>query len=209
MGHQIAELVRQILFLVGALVLLTFLHWQLMLTTLAVAPIVVLAGFALGRLLRRRSTEVQDRLAEAHAVADEAFGQIEIVQSFVRERWERARYRAGIDAALEAALSRAIVRAVLFGVLTVVAFGGIVIVLWQGGRLVARGPDHGRAARVVPPLRLLRGGGDHGAGFAVGLLPGGAGRRAPRVRPARSREHDRRTGRPQVTRGPRTAGDRL
>ncbi|WP_425155123.1 ABC transporter ATP-binding protein [Candidatus Palauibacter sp.] len=136
MGHQIAELVRQILFLVGALVLLTFLHWQLMLTTLAVAPIVVLAGFALGRLLRRRSTEVQDRLAEAHAVADEAFGQIEIVQSFVRERWERARYRAGIDAALEAALSRAIVRAVLFGVLTVVAFGGIVIVLWQGGRLV-------------------------------------------------------------------------
>ncbi|WP_420634877.1 ABC transporter ATP-binding protein [Candidatus Palauibacter sp.] len=136
MGHQIAELVRQLLFLFGALILLSLLHWQLMLTTLAVAPVVVLAGFALGRLLRRRSTEVQDRLAAAHAVADEAFGQIEIVQSFVREEWERARYRAGIAAALESALSRAVVRAVLFGVLTVVAFGGIVVVLWQGGRLV-------------------------------------------------------------------------
>ena len=136
MGHQIAELVRQVLFLVGAAILLTLLHWQLMLTTLTVAPVVVLAGFALGRLLRRRSTEVQDRLAAAHAVADEAFGQIEVVQGFVREEWERERYRAGIGTALEAALSRAVVRALLFGILTVVAFGGIVVVLWQGGRLV-------------------------------------------------------------------------
>ena len=128
MGHQIAELVRQVLFLVGAAVLLTLLHWQLMLTTLTVAPVVVLAGFALGRLLRRRSTEVQDRLAAAHAVADEAFGQIEVVQGFVREEWEARRYRAGIATALEAALSRAVVRALLFG--------GIVAVLWQGGRLV-------------------------------------------------------------------------
>lgn len=136
MGHQMAELIRQLLFLVGSLVLLTLLHWELMFTTLAVVPVVVLAGFAFGRLLRRRSTEVQDRLAQAHAVADEAFGQIEIVQSFVREDWERARYGVGIGLALDSALARALVRAMLFGVLTVAAFGGIVLVLWQGGRLV-------------------------------------------------------------------------
>ena len=136
MGHQIAELIRQIMFLVGSLVLLTLLHWQLMFTTLAVAPVVVLAGFAFGRLLRRRSTEVQDRLAEANAVADEAFGQVEIVQSFVREDWERQRYGVGIGRALDSALARAMVRALLFGVLTIAAFGGIVLVLWQGGRLV-------------------------------------------------------------------------
>ena len=118
------------------LVLLTLLHWQLMFTTLAVAPVVVLAGFAFGRLLRRRSTEVQDRLAEANAVADEAFSQVEIVQSFVREDWERQRYGAGIGRALDSALARAMVRALLFGVLTIAAFGGIVLVLWQGGRLV-------------------------------------------------------------------------
>lgn len=136
MGHQLAELLRQLLYLVGSLTLLALLHWQLMLTTLAVAPIVVLFGFAIGRALRRRSTEVQDRLAEAHGVADEAFGQIEIVQSYVREDWERDRYGANIARALTAAISRALVRAILFGVLTVVAFGGIVLVLWQGGRLV-------------------------------------------------------------------------
>lgn len=136
MGHQIAELIRQLLFLFGSLILLTLLHWQLMLTTLTVAPLVVLAGFAFGRLLRARSTEVQDRLAHAHAAADEAFGQIETVQSFVREPTESERYGARISTALDAALSRAVYRALLFGVLTIVAFGGIVLVLWQGGRLV-------------------------------------------------------------------------
>jgi len=136
MGHQLAELLRQFLYLFGGLTLLTLLHWQLMLTTLAVAPVVVLFGFALGRMLRRRSTEVQDRLAEAHGVTDEAFGQIEIVQSYVREDWERERYARHIGTALFAAISRALVRAWLFGILTVVAFGGIVLVLWEGGRLV-------------------------------------------------------------------------
>ncbi len=139
MGHQIAELLRQLLSLFGALALLALLHWQLMLTTLAVAPLVVLAGFALGRLLRKRSSEVQDRLAEAHAAADEAFGQIEVVQSFVREEHEKARYGKHLSAALDSALIRAVVQAALFGVLTVVAFGGMVVVLWQGGRLVVQG----------------------------------------------------------------------
>ena len=136
MSYQMAELVRQVLYLVGSLTLLTLLHWQLMLTTLAVAPLIVLFGFALGRVLRNRSTEVQDRLAEAHSVADEALGQIDVVQSFVREAWERGRYDRRIGQALAAAISRAVARAWLFGVLTVVAFGGVVIVLWQGGRLV-------------------------------------------------------------------------
>jgi subfamily B ATP-binding cassette protein MsbA len=136
MSYQMAELLRQVLYLLGSLTLLTLLHWQLMLTTLAVAPLIVLFGFALGRVLRRRSTEVQDRLADAHAIADEALGQIDVVQSFVREDWEQVRYEERIGQALRAAIVRAWARAWLFGVLTVVAFGGIVVVLWQGGRLV-------------------------------------------------------------------------
>ncbi|MDX1394058.1 MAG: ABC transporter transmembrane domain-containing protein [Gemmatimonadota bacterium] len=139
MGYQIAELVRQILYLFGSLVLLTLLHWQLMLTTLAVAPVVVLVGFALGRVMRRRSTQVQDRLADAHGLADEAFGQVEVVQSFVREDFESTRYGAMIDRALTAAIARSLVRAWLFGILTVVAFGAVVLVLWEGGRLVVAG----------------------------------------------------------------------
>ncbi|MFQ5690193.1 MAG: ABC transporter ATP-binding protein [Gemmatimonadota bacterium] len=136
LGHQAAEMARQLIYLVGALILLTALHLQLMLTTLAVAPLVVVLGFTFGRYLRRRSTIVQDRLAQAHATSDEALSQITVVQSFVREEWEDRRYSERIGAALEAALRRALARGIFFGMLTFIAFGGIVVVLWEGGRLV-------------------------------------------------------------------------
>lgn len=136
LGHQMAELLRQLLYLVGGLTLLTLLHFRLMLTVLGVAPLVVLFGFAFGRYLRAKSTVVQDRLAEAHGAAEEALAQIPVVQSFVREAWEARRYGERIGASLRAALRRALARGVFFGVLTFVAFGGVVVVLWQGGRLV-------------------------------------------------------------------------
>ncbi|MFW6088919.1 MAG: ABC transporter ATP-binding protein [Gemmatimonadota bacterium] len=136
LSHQLAELVRQILYLFGGLTLLALLHTRLMLTTVMVAPVVVLSAFAFGRLLRKQSTRVQDNLAEANATAEEALTQIPTVQSFVREGWEEARYALRIRAALREAVRRALVRGGLFGLVTFIAFGGVVAVLWEGGRLV-------------------------------------------------------------------------
>lgn len=136
MTHQIAEMLRQLLYLIGGLSLLAFLHPRLMVTTVAVAPVVVLVGFLFGRYLHRRSVDVQDRIAAANASAEEALTQIPIVQSFVRENTERKRYGRDISSALDAALRRALARAIFFGVITFVTFAGIVAVLWEGGRLV-------------------------------------------------------------------------
>lgn len=136
LSHQLAELVRQILYLFGGLTLLALLHTRLMLTTVMVAPVVVLSAFAFGRLLRKQSTRVQDNLAEANATAEEALTQIPTVQSFVREGWEEKRYAVRIRAALREAVRRALVRGGLFGLVTFIAFGGVVAVLWEGGRLV-------------------------------------------------------------------------
>ncbi|UCC71176.1 MAG: ATP-binding cassette domain-containing protein [Gemmatimonadota bacterium] len=139
LSYQISELLRQLLYLVGSLTLLTLMHRQLTFTTLAVAPAVVFFAMLFGRRLRRASTLVQDEIAEANTVAEEAIVQIRTVQSFVREATEALRYREGIDAALRAALSRALTRGVFFGAITLVTFGGIVAVLWQGGRMVLSG----------------------------------------------------------------------
>lgn len=139
LSHQIAEFLRQVLYLVGALVLLAVLHTDLMITTIAVAPLVVLSAYAFGSILRSKSTRVQDQLAEANAAAEEAFTQIPIVQSFTREGWEEQRYGERIGRALRTAIQRAFVRAVFFGMITFIAFGGIVVVLWKGGLLVLEG----------------------------------------------------------------------
>ncbi len=139
MSHQIAEFSRQVLALVGGVVLLTLMQPRLTFTAIGVVPIVVGSGFYFGRRLKRMTTGVQDRVAEATAVAEEALSQIRTVQSFVQEPAERERYGERVLASVKAALVRAEVRGLFFGILTFTTFGGIVFVLWQGGLLVLDG----------------------------------------------------------------------
>jgi len=139
LSHQIAEFSRQLLALFGGVVLLTLMQPRLTLTALGVIPLVVGTALFFGRRLRRMTVGVQDKVAEATAVADEAFSQIRTVQSFVQEPMERSRYGERIAGSVKAALIRARVRGVFFGVLTFSTFVGIVFVLWQGGLLVLQG----------------------------------------------------------------------
>jgi ATP-binding cassette, subfamily B, bacterial MsbA len=139
LSHQIAEFSRQVLALAGGIILLTLMQPRLTLTALGVVPLVVGSAFYFGRRLRRMTVGVQDKVAEATAVAEEAFSQIRTVQSFVQEPSERQRYGERIADSVKAALVRARLRGVFFGVLTFATFVGIVFVLWQGGLLVLDG----------------------------------------------------------------------
>ncbi len=139
LSHQIAEFSRQVLALVGGIVLLTLMQPRLTLTALGVVPLVVGSAVFFGRRLRRMTTGVQDKVADATAVAEEAISQIRTVQSFTQEPMERRRYGDRILESVRAALVRARVRGMFFGVLTFTTFGGIVFVLWQGGVLVLEG----------------------------------------------------------------------
>jgi subfamily B ATP-binding cassette protein MsbA len=139
LSHQIAEFSRQMLALVGGIVLLTLMQPKLTLTALGVVPLVVGSALYFGRRLRRMTVSVQDKVAEATAVAEEAFSQIRTVQSFVQEPAERQRYGERIGESVRAALVRAKIRGVFFGVLTFSTFIGIVFVLWQGGLQVLEG----------------------------------------------------------------------
>jgi subfamily B ATP-binding cassette protein MsbA len=135
----ISEFLRQTILLVGGVTLLMLTHTRLAVTTLAVSPIVVAAAFVFGRALRRASTGVQDRVAEAMGTADEAFSQIRIVQGFVREEGETRRFANHLRDVVIAAIRRARLRGLFFGVVGFVAFAGVDVVLWQGGLLVLDG----------------------------------------------------------------------
>jgi ATP-binding cassette, subfamily B, bacterial MsbA len=139
LSYQLTELVRQLLYLVGALVLLTVTHPHLTTTTLLVVPIVVGVSIFFGRALRRASTNVQDRVAEGMAAAEEALSQIRTVQSFVQERAEVSRYAGRIGEAVSTAVRRSVMRGFFFSAVSFASFGAIVVVLWQGGRLVLEG----------------------------------------------------------------------
>jgi subfamily B ATP-binding cassette protein MsbA len=139
LGTWISELSRQTLFLVGGVIMLTITNPGLTLTTLAVVPLVVGAAIVFGRALRKATTGVQDRIADAMGTADESFGAIRTVQSFTREPIEIARFRGLLDGVVQAAVHRAKLRAGFFGVVGFVAFASVVAVLWQGGAQVLAG----------------------------------------------------------------------
>ena len=139
MSTQIAELARQVLSLVGSLILLSISQPRLTFTALAVAPVVIGTAVFFGRRLRKMSTGLQDQVAEANGQAEEALGQIRTVQSFVQAPAELGRYGARIDGTVRTALRRAHTRGIFFGAITLAVFGAIVVVLWQGGRQVLDG----------------------------------------------------------------------
>jgi len=139
LSYNLSEFARQTLFLIGGIILLTITDSRLTATTLAVVPLVVGAAVVFGRALRKASTGVQDRIAEATGTADEAFSQIKTVQSFTAEAEEVRRYGSHLHQVIDAALRRARIRGSFFGILTFCGFGGVVAVLWQGGRQVLAG----------------------------------------------------------------------
>lgn len=139
LSYNLSEFARQTLFLIGGIVLLTLTDVSLTAMTLAVVPLVVGAAFVFGRALRRASTGVQDRVAEATGTADEAFSQIRTVQSYTAENEEVRRYGSHLRQVIDAAIRRARIRGTFFGILTFCGFGGVVAVLWQGGRQVLAG----------------------------------------------------------------------
>ena len=139
LGTWLSELSRQLLFLVGGGLMLFVTNVRLTLTTLAVVPLVVGAAIFFGRSLRKASTSVQDRIAEAMGVADESFGAIRTVQSFTREAEETRRFGARLRDLVGVAVYRARTRALFFSVVGFVAFSAVAAVLWQGGTQVLAG----------------------------------------------------------------------
>ena len=135
----VPEIIRQVTFLIGALVLVTSTNPRLTLVTLTAIPFAALVGWFFGRRVSRLSTNIQDRLADAVARAEQVFTQIRTVQSFTRESYENEAYVGAVNRARDEGLRRAMARASLTGAVTFAAFGAIVGVLWVGGRLVLDG----------------------------------------------------------------------
>jgi subfamily B ATP-binding cassette protein MsbA len=136
---SIAELLRSSILLVGGVTIIFITNTRLSLVMLAIVPVVIVAANVYGRYVRRLSTKVQDRLAEANSVLEETLSAIRIVQSFVREEYERTRYRDRILDSLQLAVRRAVASGGFIAFIIMVVYSGIAVVLWFGSRMVVAG----------------------------------------------------------------------
>ncbi|MBI5566422.1 MAG: ABC transporter ATP-binding protein, partial [Chloroflexi bacterium] len=136
MTSDISTAISQVLTFVGALILIVLTNWRLTLFMLALVPLVVIVALLFGRRLRKLSGAVQDQLAGATTVVEEAISGVRVVQSFTREPYEIGRFRDSIERTFTLAMQRIRLSAVFGPLASFMGFAAVVSVFWFGGHEV-------------------------------------------------------------------------
>ena len=138
-GVTISVAARNLLTLVGAIALLSFVNWRLTLGVIAVVPLVLGPMFLVGRRVRRLSTAAQDRFADAAGYAGETLDQLETVQAFGREPAAARRFADAVEAAFATSQKRLVTRAGMTALVMALVFSGVAGVLYAGAWQVRQG----------------------------------------------------------------------
>jgi ATP-binding cassette subfamily B protein len=138
-GSSLSMAVRNLLLLVGGLVMLALTSAKLTLLVLAGVPLVVTPIILFGRRVRRLARASQDRVGDVGAYVDEALHEIRTVQAYGHEPVDRARFGERVEEAFATARRRIRQRALLVATVIVLAFGAVGIILWIGGHDVLAG----------------------------------------------------------------------
>ena len=138
-GSSVSIALRNILILLGGLVLLMLTSAKLTGLVLLIVPAVVVPIIVLGRRLRRLSRENQDWIANSSGSASEALSSVQTVQAFTHEARTKAAFAEVTEKAYQSARTRIKTRSVLTMIIIFLTFSGIVGVLWIGARDVRAG----------------------------------------------------------------------
>jgi len=124
--------------------------WQLSLLVLVAIPAIVLPLMAYGKVVRQRSRQAQDSLADASAYAAENLSAVRTMQAFGHEAEVSRRYGLAVEGAFEAARSRLTARAGLTALAIGLVTSSVVGVLWFGASSVVAGEmSAGRLSQFV------------------------------------------------------------
>jgi ABC-type multidrug transport system fused ATPase/permease subunit len=134
-----AEFIRQIVILVGGIVMLFFVSPKLSLFMLGILPIIILLGVFYGKKLKNYSKRIQEKIADSNAIVEEALSGIANVKAFTNEFFEMRKYNADVELIKNVSikggkLKGAFISFIVFGV-----FGAVVGVVWYGVRLIREG----------------------------------------------------------------------
>ncbi|MEE2929488.1 MAG: ABC transporter transmembrane domain-containing protein [Pseudomonadota bacterium] len=137
LGSSASLATRTLLNTTGALIAMLVVNWRLGLALLVIIPLAIVPIMIVGRVIRGLSTQAQSALAEAGAEAAETLDAIELVQAYGQSDARRGRFTHAVEETFRAALKRNQVRAWMMLLVSILAFGGITVVLWLGARAVA------------------------------------------------------------------------
>ena len=131
-GSSVSVALRNVLTLLGGLVLLMLTSYKLSLMVLLIVPAVVVPIIVLGRRVRTSSRENQDWIAQSSGKASEALSAVQTVQAFTHEARTRADFAEVTEKSFDSARKRIMTRSVMTFIVIFLAFSGVVGVLWIG-----------------------------------------------------------------------------
>ena len=138
-GSSASMAVRNLLLLIGGLVMLAITSAKLTLLVLLGVPLVVPPIILFGRRVRSLSRDSQDRLGDVGAYLDEALHEIRTVQAYGHEAVDRRRFAERVEEAFATARQRVRQRALLIAAVIFLVFGAVGVILWIGGHDVVSG----------------------------------------------------------------------
>ncbi len=133
-GSSVSVALRNVLILLGGLMLLFLTSAKLTGLVLLIVPAIIVPIVVLGRKLRALSRENQDWIAASSGSASEALSSVQTVQAFTHEGATRGQFAEVTEKSFVSAKTRIKTRAIMTMIVIFLTFAGIVGVLWVGAR---------------------------------------------------------------------------
>ena len=134
----LADLLSQMLVIIGGITFMMISSFQLTLFTLAIVPAMALFAFYSGRAIRRYSKKAQSYVAESNTIVEETLQGIQNVKAFTNEPFESNRYREKTEQVARTGIKggkyQAAVSFIVLGF-----FIAMAAVVWRGAAMIAAG----------------------------------------------------------------------
>lgn len=138
-GGVFSFALRNLVLLIGGLVMMFVTSIKLSLLVVCVIPLAMAPIVILGRRVRKLSRQATDRVADASTHIDETLHEVRTVQAYAHEPVDREVFGRFAEAIFQVGATKARIQGALIAAVIVLAFGAIGIILWVGGRDVIAG----------------------------------------------------------------------
>jgi len=138
-GSSATLALRSIVTIIGAIIMMFLTSWTLALAVVVALPLLTIPIVVFARRLRKMSRRTQDALADLSAMATEILSATKTVKAFTQERQQTEVYATHAEQSYDAEVRRLRARAILVGIVTFVATGAVILLIWWGAQAVFSG----------------------------------------------------------------------
>jgi len=139
LNRSITKAIRDPLMIIIYLVILYSISWQITLIAVTVLPITGFVIRKIGTSLKRRSTRVQERIADITTILQETISGIKVVKAFAMEEYESNKFRKKTGEHFRSIVKQVRMWRIANPLSETIGASIITVVIWYGGNLVLQG----------------------------------------------------------------------